>query len=81
MTWWTNAPRYTAATWPLAFGMMSSGLPQAIAWPLADANRALMDATDTAAKPLMILFLPTAATAAMPLHKSGSPKLRNPPAT
>ena len=52
MSWWTHAPRYAASTWPAALSMMSAGMPQSVAWPMADANRAMIDATQEAAKAL-----------------------------
>jgi hypothetical protein len=36
------------AAWPMAFMMMSSGVPHSVAWPTAEANAAVMDAADAA---------------------------------
>ncbi len=40
----------------MALAMMSSGMPHAVAWPLADANRAMIDATETATNALNETF-------------------------
>jgi len=37
-----------SAAWPMAFVMMSSGVPHAVAWPTAEANVAVLDAADAA---------------------------------
>lgn len=36
------------ASWPMAFGLIASGVPQAIAWPTAQANMSMLDAADAA---------------------------------
>lgn len=36
------------AAWPMAFAMMGMGLPRSVAYPLAEANTAAMDAVQTA---------------------------------
>lgn len=41
---WTLSP----AAWPMAFVMMSSGVPQSVAWPAAEANAAAVDAAQAA---------------------------------
>lgn len=42
--WWAWAPQSAVpATWPWAYGMISSGVPESVAWPMAEANVALMD--------------------------------------
>jgi hypothetical protein len=47
--WLTTLPFGSApAAWPMAFMMMSSGVPHAIAWPTAEANAAVLDAADVA---------------------------------
>lgn len=51
LAWWTWTPQSAApATWPWAYSMMSSGIPGSVAWPMAEANVALMDAATTAAQ-------------------------------
>jgi hypothetical protein len=37
-----------SAAWPMAFMMMASGVPRAVAMPTAEANVAVMDAADAA---------------------------------
>ncbi len=53
--WWAWTPQSAVpATWPWAYGMISSGVPGSVAWPMAEANVALMDAakkTAEAARP------------------------------
>lgn len=41
---WTLSP----AAWPMAYMMMSSGVPQSVAWPTAEANVAAADAAQAA---------------------------------
>jgi hypothetical protein len=45
-----------AAAWPMAFMMMSSGVPHAIAWPTAEANAAVLDAAETARRSIKQVF-------------------------
>ncbi len=40
--WWPQSP--VPAVWPWAYGMMSSGVPGSVAWPMAEANMAFMQA-------------------------------------
>ncbi len=43
--WWAWSPQSAVpATWPWAYGMIASGIPGSVAWPMAEANVALMDA-------------------------------------
>jgi hypothetical protein len=49
LAWWSMFPTANqSAAWPMAFMMMSSGVPHAVAWPTAEANAAVMDAADAA---------------------------------
>ena len=50
MTAWFSMFPFSAqpAAWPMAFMMMSSGVPHSVAWPTAEANAAVMDAADAA---------------------------------
>jgi hypothetical protein len=49
--WWAWAPQSAVpATWPWAYGMISSGVPGSVAWPMAEANVALMDAAQKTAE-------------------------------
>jgi hypothetical protein len=54
--WWAWTPQSAVpATWPWAYGMISSGVPDSVAWPMAEANVALIDAatkTAEAARPV-----------------------------
>jgi hypothetical protein len=54
--WWAWVPQSAVPiTWPWAYGMIQSGIPESVAWPLAEANAALFDAaskTVRAAKPV-----------------------------
>lgn len=48
--WWQFAPQSAVpATWPWAYGMMSSGIPGSVAWPMAEGNVALMEAAQKTA--------------------------------
>lgn len=42
--------------WPMAFMMMSSGVPHAVAWPTAEANAAVLDAADAATRSIKKVF-------------------------
>lgn len=44
------------AAWPMAFVMMSSGVPHAVAWPTAEANAAVLDAADVARRSVKKAF-------------------------
>ena len=49
--WWSWMPQSAVpATWPWAYGMISSGVPGSVAWPMAEANAALMDAAKKTAE-------------------------------
>lgn len=49
--WLAWAPQSSVpATWPWAYGMISSGVPESVAWPMAEANVALMDAAKKTAE-------------------------------
>jgi hypothetical protein len=50
MAAWVAAFPFTppTAAWPMAFMMMSSGVPHAVAWPTAEANAAVLDAAELA---------------------------------
>lgn len=58
ITAWLTAfpfPLPTAA-WPMAFMMISQGVPHAIAWPTAEANAAVLDAADVARRSIQKAF-------------------------
>lgn len=47
--WWGMFPlQGTPASWPMAYAMMSAGVPRAVAMPTAEANIAAMDAAQLA---------------------------------
>jgi hypothetical protein len=49
--WWAWSPQSAVpATWPWAYGMIASGIPGSVAWPMAEANVALMDAAKKTAE-------------------------------
>lgn len=55
--WLTTMPFASApAAWPMAFMMMSNGVPHAIAWPTAEANVAVLDAADVARQSITKVF-------------------------
>lgn len=55
--WLTTLPFASApASWPMAFMMMSSGVPHTIAWPTAEANAAVLDAADAATQSIKKVF-------------------------
>lgn len=58
MSAWVAAMPFTppAAAWPMAFMMMSSGVPHAVAWPTAEANVAVLDAAETARRSVKQAF-------------------------
>jgi hypothetical protein len=50
LAFWNMMPMSaTPAAWPMAYGMIASGVPRSVAWPAAEANTAAMDAMSTAA--------------------------------
>ncbi|MBN8911493.1 MAG: hypothetical protein J0H65_05415 [Rhizobiales bacterium] len=47
--WWSLFPlQGNPASWPMAYAMMTAGVPRAVALPTAEANVAAMDAADAA---------------------------------
>ncbi len=44
------------AVWPMAFMLMSAGVPRSVAWPTAEANAAVMEAADVAAVSVKQVF-------------------------
>ena len=55
--WLTTLPFASApASWPMAFMMMSSGVPHTVAWPTAEANAAVLDAADAATQSIKKAF-------------------------
>lgn len=54
--WWAWVPQSAVpTTWPWAYGLIQSGIPASVAWPIAEANVAMIDAaakTVEAAKPI-----------------------------
>ena len=63
--WWSWMPQTAVpATWPWAYGMISSGVPSSVAWPMAEANVALLDAAKKTAE--------AAAPAGFPTYQSSN---------
>lgn len=58
MTAWLTAFPFTppTAAWPMAFMMMSQGVPHAVAWPTAEANAAVIDAAEVARRSIKQAF-------------------------
>jgi len=58
MSAWLTAFPFTppTAAWPMAFMMISQGVPHAVAWPTAEANAAVMDAAETARRSIKQAF-------------------------
>jgi hypothetical protein len=55
--WLTTFPFMPpTAAWPMAFMMMSQGVPQAVAWPTAEANAAVLDAAEIARRSIKQAF-------------------------
>lgn len=43
--WWGTAMRGPTFAWPMAYSMIAHGVPDSVAWPTAEANAAVLDAT------------------------------------
>jgi hypothetical protein len=57
MAWWTFAQSgLSPKAWPMAFGMIASGVPQKVAWPTAAANAAAQEAAQTATRSIDAAF-------------------------
>ncbi len=55
--WLTMMPfAAPTAAWPMAYVMMSSGVPHAVAWPTAEANAAVLEAADAATRSIKKVF-------------------------
>jgi hypothetical protein len=55
--WWAMFPlNGNPASWPMAYGLMSAGVPREIAWPTAEANAAAIDAAEAASDALESAF-------------------------
>lgn len=44
------------AAWPMAFFMLSTGVPKSVAWPAAEANAAMMEAAEVATSQFQSVF-------------------------
>ena len=44
------------AAWPMAFFMLSTGVPKAVAWPTAEANAAMLEAVEVASEQFKSVF-------------------------
>lgn len=58
MSAWLTAFPFTppTAAWPMAFMMISQGVPHAVAWPTAEANAAVIDAAEVARRSISKAF-------------------------
>jgi hypothetical protein len=55
--WWAMFPlNGNPASWPMAYGLMTAGVPSSIAWPTAEANAAAIDAAEAASDALDAAF-------------------------
>jgi hypothetical protein len=55
--WWGMFPLSgNPASWPLAYVLMTAGVPSAVAWPTAEANTAAIDAAEAATDALNKVF-------------------------
>ncbi len=55
--WWAWMPQSAVPdTWPWAYGMISSGVPGSVAWPMAEASVALLDAATQTAEAVKAPF-------------------------
>ena len=55
--WWGLFPlEGNPASWPMAYAMMTAGVPRAVALPAAEANMAAMDAADAASTSIDRVF-------------------------
>jgi hypothetical protein len=55
--WWGMFPlRGNPATWPMAYALMTAGMPRSVAWPTAEANAAALDAAEAATDSLNDVF-------------------------
>ena len=55
--WWGMFPlNGNPSSWPMAYGMMTAGVPREVAWPTAEANAAAMDAAEAATDAINTVF-------------------------
>lgn len=55
--WWGMFPlNGNPASWPMAYSLMTAGVPRAVAWPTAEANVAAMEAAEAATDALNSAF-------------------------
>lgn len=54
--WWGNALKAPNFAWPMAYSMIASGVPESVAWPTAEANAAVMDATGSVTREVQHAF-------------------------
>jgi hypothetical protein len=55
--WWAMFPlNGNPASWPMAYSLMTAGVPSAVAWPTAEANVAAIDAAEAATDALNNAF-------------------------
>ncbi len=55
--WFSMFPASAApAAWPMAYAMMTTGVPRDVAWPAAEANAAMLDAAEAAGEQMDEIF-------------------------
>jgi hypothetical protein len=55
--WWGMFPlNGNPSSWPMAYGMMTAGVPREVAWPTAEANVAAIDAAEAATDAINTVF-------------------------
>jgi hypothetical protein len=55
--WWGMFPlNGNPSSWPMAYGMMTAGVPREVAWPTAEANAAAIDAAEAATDAINTVF-------------------------
>jgi hypothetical protein len=72
--WFNMFPlRGSPTAWPMAFAMMSAGVPRTIAWPAAEANAAMIDAAGAAKETFESVLAASRPRARAPYHMGRSP--------
>jgi len=55
--WWAMFPlNGNPASWPMAYSLMTAGVPSSVAWPTAEANTAALEAAEVATDALNAAF-------------------------
>ena len=73
--WWGLFPlEGNPASWPMAYAMMTAGVPRAVAMPTAEANVAALDAADAAQKTIDHAFSNYRSSSGFAVSQIASPK-------